>query len=650
LIQVDKEYNLNANYTKGHGDEFGDWWNRCHPGKRRLPIIRVSGGNRQDAAFEGALPVYDSLDEMLQFTLECLWCGSDNQLQRCLFLIMSSMEFVAQLRVASIFFFAVIVPMRWLAGNTHKLAHRNWGERSMSKAIDLLHTAFKKVAKDGRHFLDYNFIMNIFQPLYEQLPELRDYLDFFKEDKLGNVAGSYCKGDRVPAMEQAMTEVFWPTKTRNRETTQFCRSLSVGIAVTLLTEMEHAHKATSKYLSAVMGKCSQAVITNKEEMATLGRRANNDPSEGAFATLTDILQYGGRISLQSAAALGQMRYNKDMSRNVRSLVTGRRSKNVEEDSDDDGTFHTDLNEYLQDSLLSIAKKKAACARKTFQIQIEQQRVDRSMAKRNAMEASKEKTVTTLVNAMYLHEQYFSPACWKTVNVARKNFAQLKTKKDKLSNVKDQILMRYIGLGWEEAHHPWSHKGIAFTPEELFEHLITVVIPLQKTKTAPSDPPTGMPKIIDSDIVLGTKSAARRALDEKVENEENEIRKKARRLRDVQEQMGLADREEFVQETVWPVNKIKPGFAVQICWKYFDESDGVTEELRWCCGVVQSIVRDKSNDKSFFEVMVLWNDEFVEPGMVNPTCELLKKNDYNPKRHYHGAWRADMSELRTVELI
>jgi hypothetical protein len=33
LIQVNKEYNLNANYTKGHGDEFGDWSNRCHPGK-----------------------------------------------------------------------------------------------------------------------------------------------------------------------------------------------------------------------------------------------------------------------------------------------------------------------------------------------------------------------------------------------------------------------------------------------------------------------------------------------------------------------------------------------------------------------------------------------------------------------------------------
>jgi hypothetical protein len=45
----------------------------------------------------------------------------------------------------------------------------------MGRAIDLLHIAFKKVAKDGHHFLDYNFIMNIFQPLYEQSPDLRKY-------------------------------------------------------------------------------------------------------------------------------------------------------------------------------------------------------------------------------------------------------------------------------------------------------------------------------------------------------------------------------------------------------------------------------------------------------------------------------------------
>ncbi len=59
LRQVDKEYSFTANYFKGSGNEYADWRERFHPGKRYLPPIRILGGNRQDAAFKGALPVYD---------------------------------------------------------------------------------------------------------------------------------------------------------------------------------------------------------------------------------------------------------------------------------------------------------------------------------------------------------------------------------------------------------------------------------------------------------------------------------------------------------------------------------------------------------------------------------------------------------------
>ncbi len=37
------------------------------------------------------------------------------------------MEVVAQLCVASLLFLSLIVPMHWLAGNTHKVAHRDGG-------------------------------------------------------------------------------------------------------------------------------------------------------------------------------------------------------------------------------------------------------------------------------------------------------------------------------------------------------------------------------------------------------------------------------------------------------------------------------------------------------------------------------------------
>ena len=106
--------------------------------------------------------------------------------------------------------------------------------------------------------------------------------------------------------------------------TEFCYTLAAGVASTLLTELEDTSKATFEYLSAAGGKYSQAVIDRSEEMATLGMRANNDPSEGMFATFTDILCSGGRISLSSASAIGQMRYNKDMVRCHERFVTGKR--------------------------------------------------------------------------------------------------------------------------------------------------------------------------------------------------------------------------------------------------------------------------------------------------------------------------------------
>ena len=72
-----------------------------HPGKKYLPIIRVLGGARQDSSFEGSLPIYDGRADMLDFTNEFL-LSILNLLQQSLFIVLGSMEVIAQLRVASI--------------------------------------------------------------------------------------------------------------------------------------------------------------------------------------------------------------------------------------------------------------------------------------------------------------------------------------------------------------------------------------------------------------------------------------------------------------------------------------------------------------------------------------------------------------------
>ena len=61
----------------------------------------------------------------------------------------------------------------------------------------------------------------------------------------------------------------------------------------MLTEMTDPKKSTHHYVSKANEKYSQVKITDKDVTATLGNRANNDPSEGNFSTFTDILCNGG---------------------------------------------------------------------------------------------------------------------------------------------------------------------------------------------------------------------------------------------------------------------------------------------------------------------------------------------------------------------
>ncbi len=174
-----------------------------------MPIIRTLGGDRLDSSFEGTLPVYMGRKFFVQFLHEEL-CSSMNEniLQMNMFIVLSSTKMIAQLRIASIVFMAVVVPMRWLAGKTHELAHCNWLERSMGRAVDLMYNAFVEVESDGELMLDEDFNMGIFLPLYKELPEFNGYLEYFFEENESNVIGSCSREDRVLAIDLAKCEVF----------------------------------------------------------------------------------------------------------------------------------------------------------------------------------------------------------------------------------------------------------------------------------------------------------------------------------------------------------------------------------------------------------------------------------------------------------
>jgi hypothetical protein len=89
-----------------------------------------------------------------------------------------------------------------------------------------------------------------------------------------------------------------------------------------VTELIDPKKSMHNYINDSMLAFNTLSLAEKE--ASLGMRANNDPSKGNFATFTDVLCNSGRISIDSATGIGQARYNKDLNCNHGHFVTGRK--------------------------------------------------------------------------------------------------------------------------------------------------------------------------------------------------------------------------------------------------------------------------------------------------------------------------------------
>ena len=70
--------------------------------------------------------------------------GNENILQKNLFVVLSSLEMIAVSRMLSILNVAIIIPVKWLCGKTHKLAEHNWGAISMGCVVDILHDCLYK--------------------------------------------------------------------------------------------------------------------------------------------------------------------------------------------------------------------------------------------------------------------------------------------------------------------------------------------------------------------------------------------------------------------------------------------------------------------------------------------------------------------------
>ena len=114
--------------------------------------------------------------------------------------------------------------------------------------------------------------------------------------------------------------------------------------------------------------------------------------------------------------------------------------------------------------------------------------------------------------------------------ADENYKKLGSEGKRLKAIKEQLLMRSLGLGWNEAYHAWSKDGIPYKSNQLFSFFKQCVIPLAETRNVPREPPLSLPSPPEMPS-LGTKSEIALSMESKNESKLAEFKEKAYSERD-----------------------------------------------------------------------------------------------------------------------
>ena len=632
LIALEKYFAETANYAKGRGSCFYHYMITYHPNAYVYPVARATGGNRQDIGVEGALAIMN-IPYYLEFLNWRLSCGGKTEsiLEKNLFILLQSVEVVAMLRVLSILHIAVCMPLRWLSGNCQDLAEHDFGVADMAWTVDLMEKAFTRVANNGELLLDEDFMMNIFKDISDKVPPFKEYLLFMFTEKRSNPLCSRSKDDKVLPYDLLRAMMFFPTRVDIRQSQdQSCRLAEVA-ACRFVVEFRDESKATAAYLNSIGGLKSRDKISIIERQANMGKDASNSISESLHASSTVGLRTCGTARLDHMAAEGQSRANNDFGRGHQALVTGRRAKSgviVKEI----GEFHK-LPQELQKSIIQAGKESAGSWRKKFDEALFRQKE----ASRRKEQIKLEKKLTDAqedyIVAIYFWEQYHSPRCWKTVEIAKMHFKKLNSETARLVAVKEQILIRYLGLGWVKAHHAWSSGGTTYLAKYLLGWLIETVIPMADNVDIPSEPPLSLPSPPElpslgtiSDLALVYKTAS----EEKIAS----FKEKSNKERDSREADGKGDKWSERQQSTKPdIDETFVGFKIEMLFTFPNAIDGGTY-LDWCHGQVVSIRNPKTNT-----VNIKWAPECVGDGDKEETREKLLKTRWNPKNcEKAGAWR------------
>jgi hypothetical protein len=574
--------------------------------------------------------------------------GTNNILQECLFITMTSIEMIASARIHSIMFLSIVVPHRWLAGNSHLLAGYDWSERSMGITVDLLERAMLKVLEGdeikgiapGELFFDQSFMFSIWDDIVEKIEPFKQFLSYMYEKKCMKLAGSSVTEHQYTKLRD---ELFHPALEDNITSTEMAIPLAVGAAEEFLEELRDPKKATSRHLSSAGGMLSWGKTTAEEHEAFKRKMAVDDPAESCHGATTREIHCAGRISLGNAGAVGMARRNGDFARAVTSETRVRSSSEARPKRvlkpQRTGAFHS-LTPHMKEAFLTMARLDAPSEMAQERADLSRQREARRRKEELAAEVGRHNATEQYIDQLYYHEMWDSDACWKTAAKAEKELEKLQSKSAKLEELKEQIRMRVLGLGWADLSHPWSKDGAAFTPTELMVHL-KKIISEQSRRVIPNKPP--VPGLARKELpTLGTSTADGARLDAVEAASGAAVEAAARAAKGMREAKGVGDSYQQRKGSRPEIGEALIGRRIEAIFHY-DLPEGVFgDALMWCSGEITGVdprpYKDFPKGKS---ATVAWdaNDRVEPPEEAKSQPVKLLPSLWN--KDCLGAWRFDL---------
>ena len=371
----------------------------------------------------------------------------------------------------------------------------------------------------------------------------------------------------------------------------------------------------------------------------MGKMATNDHAESSFAGVTSQVQYYGRIGMHNAAAASDTARNGFLQRPL---------TKKEHESGERGLFH-ELPEELRVTLLIMAMEDAPATRQSNAESLEVQRKMKEEKEEIAKLNQNEKATDDYIESLIYHAMYNSDACWKTVADVTSGLKKLKFKKDKKQALKDNILIRYRGFGWEEWHTTWSHACVEKSIPQLEKRLKDLIKEEKKRKRPiPNKPDVPVPSRANMPV-MGTATKQMALLDEKAAANKEEFEKNARKTWKDDEMEGYGSVYQHRQSRVPPnVDESLIGVRIEyLCG--FEDEEGNTLDNRWCAGVVRRIsdeenpwVRKGKTRACYKEgeaAEIFW--DAIPEAKLKACLSIEPLNPRKWNKDVEGAWRRDL---------